>query len=101
VVDEGRVSQKSKAKSKAKCVCGRSPLTLGFEFGVRKARTAVDLITPVHRLYFLLTSGGVRRGLFEHVAAQQIVRVPQPRLFVKNRGNPAGAVNRGRLLPPA
>jgi hypothetical protein len=56
---------------------------------------AVDLLTPVHRLYFSQTSGAVRRGLFEHVAAQQIVRVPQPRLFVKNRGNPAGAVNRG------
>jgi hypothetical protein len=67
---------------------------------VRIAHTAfaVELRTPVHRLDFLQTSGGVRRGLSEHVAAQQIVRVPQPRLFVKNRGNPAGAVNRGCLF---
>jgi len=45
---------------------------------------AVDLLTPVHSLNFLPTSGVVRRGLSEHVAAQQIVRVPQPRLLVKN-----------------
>ena len=76
---------------------GTAHTVLYFGFGVRIAHTAfeVDFLTPVHRLDFLQTSGALRRGLFEHVAAQQIVRVPQPRLFVKNRGNPAGAVNRG------
>ena len=34
-----------------------------------------------------------RRGLSEHV-----VRVPQPRLIAIFGGNPAGAVNRGRLF---
>jgi hypothetical protein len=49
VVDEGMVRQKSKAKSEAKCVCGHCPHIFGFEFGERKAHTAVDLLTPVHR----------------------------------------------------
>ena len=33
-----------------------------------------DLPPPVHRLNFSSASGGVRRGLSEHVAAQQIVQ---------------------------
>ena len=45
---------------------------------------AVDLLTPVHRLNFAATSGALRRGLSEYVAAQQIVRVPQPRLLMQN-----------------
>jgi hypothetical protein len=91
----------SKSTSKAKFECGLGPhdLFYGFDFGVRYAHNAfgfaVDLPTPVHRLDPSQTSGGVRRGLFEHVDAQRIVRVPQPRLFVMDRGNPAGAVNRG------
>ncbi|MFZ3019302.1 MAG: hypothetical protein WA056_12695, partial [Gallionella sp.] len=36
------------------------------------------------------TSGDVRRALFEHVAAQRIVRVAQPRSFASDRGNPKG-----------
>jgi len=78
---------------------GSAHTVLFFSFGVRYAHTAYgldfDLPSPEHRLDFSPTSGSLRRGLFEHVAAQQIVRVPQPRLLVKNRGNPAGAVNRG------
>jgi len=57
-----------------------------------------DFLSPVRRLDQTQTSGGVRRALFEHVAAQRIVRVAQPRSFVTERGNPEGAVNRGRLL---
>jgi hypothetical protein len=73
------------------------PRIFVFGFGVRYAHTAfaVDLPTPVRRLDLSQASGGVGRGLFEHVDAQRIVRVPQPRLFVMDRGTPAGAVNRG------
>ena len=77
----------------------RAHTVLYFCFGARYAHIAfdfaVDLLTPVHRLDLLQISGGVRRGLFEHVDAKRIVRVPQPRLFAIDRGNPAGAANRG------
>ncbi|HQS57962.1 MAG TPA: hypothetical protein PLU16_12985 [Gallionellaceae bacterium] len=46
--------------------------------------STLTYLPPVHRLNFSSASGAVRRGLFEHVAAQQIVRVPQPRLLMKN-----------------
>jgi hypothetical protein len=83
---KSKATAKSKADSKAKFVCGLCPhgLFFGFDFGGRCAHTAVDLPTPVHRLDFSSASGVVRRGLSEHVAAQQIVRVPQPRLLMKN-----------------
>ena len=80
------------------------PYVFCFAFGVRCTHTAfdcgleVEVPSPVRRLDLLQTSGGVRRGLFEHVDAQRIVRVPQPRLFAIDQGNPAGAVNRGRLF---
>jgi len=44
--------------------------------------------SPVRRFDQARTSGGVGRALFEHVAAQRIVRVAQPRSFVSDRGNP-------------
>ncbi|OHC83210.1 MAG: hypothetical protein A3J87_02780 [Sideroxydans sp. RIFOXYB12_FULL_59_6] len=72
---------------------GNARLTgLGFRF------SGFEFLSTVHRLAQARTSGGVRRALFEHVAAQRIVRVAQPRSFVTERGNPEGAVNRGRLL---
>jgi len=74
-------------------LCAHTVLLLGSGVRYAHAAFAVDLLTPVHRLDLLQTSGGVRRGLFEHA-----VRVPQPRLFAMDRGNPAGAVNRGRLF---
>ena len=52
----------------------------------------------VRRLDQARTSGGVGRALFEHVDAQRIVRVAQPRSLVSDRGNPAGAVSLGRLF---
>jgi hypothetical protein len=51
------------------------PHSFVFGFGVRYAHTAFvcdvdfDLHSPVRRLDSSSTSGGVRRGLFEHVAA--------------------------------
>jgi len=83
------------------CV-GSAHTVLYFVLGVRDAHTDFDcvfgfdsafdfdfyfdfdLLSPEHRLDFSPTSGALGRGLFEHVAAQQIVRVPQPRLLVKN-----------------
>ena len=48
------------------------------------------LPSPVHPPCSITNKRRGRRGLSEHV-----VRVPQPRLFVMEQGNPAGAVNRG------
>jgi len=63
---KSKATANSKSTSKAKFVCGHfvpTPLFL-FGLGVRYARTdfgfAVDLLTPVHRLDLLQTSGGVR-----------------------------------------
>jgi hypothetical protein len=101
VADEGKVNQKPQQIHK------RLQIEVGVwakptRFGLWCAPRAhcffdfaFDLHTPVRRLDLLSASGALRRGLFEHVAAQQIVRVPQPRLLVINQGNPAGAVNRG------
>jgi len=50
------------------------------------------------------TSGAVGRALFEHVDAQRIVRVAQPRCLQAIEGTPpdwqqtGGAVNRGHLF---
>ena len=55
-------------------------------------------LSPVRRLDQTQTGGGVRRALFEHVAAQRIVRVAQPRTFASDRGNREAAANRGRLF---
>ena len=98
MADDGRVNQgqdKFKSGFEIEVRVWAAPTRYVFGFGVRAAHTDFELPSPEHRLDFSPTSGALRRGLFEHVAAQQIVRVPQPRLFVKNRGNPAGAVNRG------
>ena len=64
--------------------CARTACVLDLEF---------DLPSPCAPPRSIANERGFRRGLSEHV-----VRVPQPRLFVMGRGNPAGAVNRGRLL---
>ena len=61
-------------------------------------KTAFDLISLERRLGQMQTSGDVRRALFEHVAAQRIVRVAQPRTFASDRGNREAAANRGRLF---
>jgi len=55
-------------------------------------------LSPVRRLDQTQTGGGVRRALFERVAAQRIVRVAQPRTFASGRGNREAAANRGRLF---
>ena len=76
----------------------------GF-FGVRGAHSAfvfavvfvcalaVDLLSPCAPPRKIAIMRSFRRGLSEHA-----VRVPQPRLIAFFLGNPAGAVNRGRLF---
>jgi len=92
VADEGRVKRKIKINNKFKiyfknevrvwALCAHTDFAcvLGLDF-------AFDLPSPVHRLDLSATSGGVRRGLFEHVDAQRIVRVPQPPDQSSNAGN--------------
>ena len=58
-------------------IVGKAHPFLGFAF-----------LSPERRLDQARTSGGVGRALFEHVAAQRIVRVAQPRSLVSDRGNP-------------
>ena len=58
--------------------------------------------SPVHRLDISPTSGGLGEhclsSAVRHGLCASLGRVAQPRLLAKYRGNPEGAVNRGRLL---
>jgi hypothetical protein len=80
---EGKAKIKSKFKTKIKI---KTTINSDIHLWALRAHTAFafDLFTPVHRLNFAATSGALRRGLSEYVAAQQIVRVPQPRLLMQN-----------------
>ena len=62
------------------------PTVLGFAF------------LPLIRHRVAQAGQGILTNMFEHVAAQRIVRVAQPRSFVADRGYPAAAANRGRLF---
>ena len=88
VAEQGRVMRKTKIKTTINSELHMWALCAHTVF-------AVDLFTPEHRLYFSQTSGAVRRGLSEHVAAQQIVRVPQPPDQSSNAGNPVGMAELG------
>ena len=84
----------------SKYECGQLPTRFSLVILVCAARTLFfcldsDLPSLVHRREKSQSCGALRRGLSEHVAAQQIVRVPQPRLIAIFGGYPAGAGNLG------
>ena len=61
-----------------------------------------DFPSPVRRLDISQTGGGLGEhcpsSATGHVLYALLGRVAQPRLFVKYRGNPAGAARWGRLF---
>ena len=65
------------------------------KYGVRIAHTIAFVFLPLCAAESRRLVRGFRRGLFEHVAAQRIVRVPQPPDQSSNAGYAEGAANRG------
>ena len=99
---QGKVKRNSKTKPPNRRWAQSAHLPKKTKRGLCPHKTALEFLSPVRRLDISQTSGGLDEhcpsSAVRHGVCASLGRVAQPRLFVKYRGNPEGAANRGRLL---